>query len=193
MNVFLLEFTKAFFALFVVMDPLGNIPIFSVLTAKLTSKERKLHSAEAVAVAALILFLFMFFGALILQFFGVSMNSFKFAGGIVLMIIGLKLVMGLRLIEKRAEQYNIAIVPLATPLITGPGSIVTIMMLSQHVAPGIVFLAAVANLLLTWVVLRNANLMLKVIGRQGSDAFSRIMGLILVAIASGFLKQGWSG
>ena len=184
-------FIKAFFAIFVAMDAFGNLPILSTLTQKLSAKERNKNVNGAVLIAAILLFIFLFFGARILQYFGISIDSFKIAGGIILLIIGIKIVLGLRLREERAKRYEVAAVPLATPLITGPAVITVILLLVNEFGYLLTLIASLLNLFITWVVLRQTALLFKLFGRQGSDIIARIMGLILTALAVEFIKQGW--
>ena len=186
-----LDFVRAFFAIFVAMDALGNLPILTTLTQKLSSKNRNKSVDRAIIVAGIILLLFLFLGNKILHYFGVSIESFQVAGGIIILIIGLKVVLGLRLREERAKKYEMAVVPLATPLITGPAVITLIVLLVNQVGYIITLTASLINLLLTWIILRQTNLLFKIFGRQGSDTIARIMGLILAAMAIEFIKQGW--
>jgi len=191
-NVVLMEFIKAFVAIFVIMDVFGNVPIFSILNGKFT-KERKIQNIKrAVLIASIVLFLFLFIGNYLLNFFGVRMSSFKVAGGIVLMILGLKILLGLKL-TKKEDLSEIAVVPMATPLITGPGVITTVMILVGKYGYWIPLIASILNLLLAYFILRYSDRLLKVIGKQGSDVVSRIMGLIIVAIAVEFIRVGWAG
>ena len=185
------DFIKAFFAIFVAMDAFGNLPILSTLTQKLSAKERNKNVNGAVLIAAILLFIFLFFGTRILQYFGISIDSFKIAGGIILLIIGIKIVLGLSLREERAKKYEIAAVPLATPLITGPAVITVILLLVNEFGYLLTLIASLLNLLITWVVLRQTALLFRLFGRQGSDVIARIMGLVLTALAIEFIKQGW--
>src|SRR3989338_2989373 len=159
------EFIKAFFAIFIVMDAFGNLPVFYLLTDKLFVKERTKSANKAVFIAAIVLLVFLFFGALILEFFGISMGSFKVAGGILLLILGIKIALGLRLIEERAKKYEIAAVPLATPLITGPGVITTVMILVNQFGYIVTLTASLLNLFITWIVLRQSELLFRILGR----------------------------
>jgi len=93
---------------------------------------------------------------------------------------------------KRSDMHELAIVPMATPLITGPGVITTVLILVGLYGYWIPLIASAANLLVTFVFLRYSEPLLKVIGKQGADVISRIMGLIIVAIAVEFIIQGWS-
>ena len=134
---------------------------------------------------------FLFFGTKILGFFGISFESFKVAGGIVLLIFGVKIVLGLRLKENGAKKYEVAAVPLATPLITGPAVITVIILLVNQFGYWLTLIASLLNLVITWIVLRQTQILFKIFGRQGSEVIARIMGLILTALAIEFIKQGW--
>ncbi|MCH8003638.1 MAG: MarC family protein [Nanoarchaeota archaeon] len=185
------DFIKVFFAIFVAMDAIGILPIFSALTQKLSVKDRKKNVDRAILIATILLLIFLFFGTTLLGYFGISMESFKIAGGIILLIIGVKIVLGLRLREERAKKYEVAAVPLATPLITGPAVITVIILLTTEFGYLLTLVASLLNLLITWIVLRQTELLFKIFGRQGSDVVARIMGLILTALAVEFIKQGW--
>ncbi len=185
------EFVKAFFAIFVAMDAFGNLPILFTLTRKLSDKARNRNVDSAVLIAAILLFVFLFFGMRILEFFGISFESFKVAGGIVLLIFGIKIVLGLRLRENGTKKYEVAAIPLATPLITGPAVITVIILLVNQFGYWLTLSASLLNLFITWIVLRQTSLLYKIFGRQGSDVIARIMGLILTALAIEFIKQGW--
>ncbi len=186
-----LDFFKAFFALFVVMDALGNVPIFAMLEQKCTKNKQCHDIKSAIFVAGILLFIFLFLGNAILLFFGISLESFEIAGGIILGILGIKLVMGIRLREKHAEKYEFAIVPLATPLITGPGVITTVIFLVNQYGYVLTTLVSLLNLFITWIALRHATVIFKWVGRQGSDAITRIIGLILTAMGVNFILSAF--
>jgi multiple antibiotic resistance protein len=185
------EFIRVFFAFFVAMDAFGNLPILSTLTRKLSAKDRNRNVDRAVLIATILLLVFLFFGTSALRFFGISLPSFKIAGGIMLAILGIKVALGLRLREERAKKYEVAAVPLATPLITGPAVITLIIIFVNEIGYALTLLAAMLNLMITWVVLKQSELLFKIFGRQGSDVIARIMGLILMALAIEFIKEGW--
>ena len=188
----LAELIKAFVAIFVIMDAVGNISIFSALNKSFSPKQRIDNIKRAVLIASIVLLIFLFVGNQLLDHFGVRISSFKIAGGIILMIIGLQVVLGLRFMKK-SEMHEMAIVPMATPLITGPGVITTILILVATYGYWIPLLASLANLLITYLLLRYSEPLLKVFGKQGMDVVSRITGLIIVAIAVEFIRQGWAG
>jgi len=187
------DFLKAFFAIFVAMDAIGNLPILYVLTKKLSVKERNKNVDKALFVATILLSVFLLFGTGILSYFNINFSSFRVAGGIVLLIIGLRIVLGLRLMEEKAKKYELSAVPLATPLIVGPAVITVTILLVNESGFLITLIAAAANLIASWIILRQTELLFKVLGRQGSEVIARIMGLILTALAVEFIKIGWVG
>lgn len=184
------EFIKAFFAIFAVMDALGNIPIFLGLTEKLSRLEHNIVAKKSAIVASILLFIFLFFGYAILKFFGISIGSFKIAGGILLFIIGIKMIFGLSFLDGKTTKYSIAIVPLATPLITGPGVITATLIAVNEFGYAVTAIAAALNLFIAWIAYRESNLLHKVLGRQGGEVLSRVMGIIIAALAIEFVFGG---
>ncbi|MBI2523442.1 MarC family protein [Candidatus Woesearchaeota archaeon] len=187
------EFLKAFLAIFIAMDAIGNLPILYLLTKKLSVKERNKNVDKAIFIATILLLVFLLFGIGILGYFGISFNSFRVAGGIVLLIMGLRIVLGLRLMEEGAKKYELSAVPLATPLIVGPAVITVTILLVNESGFLITLIAAAANLIASWIILHQTELLFKILGRQGSEVIARIMGLILTALAVEFIKIGWVG
>ena len=188
----IVEFFKAFLSMFVVMDVLGNVPLFWALSKKLKKEQKQKSIHKAVGVATILLIVFLFAGENILSFFSISIHSFKVAGGIIILIIGLQMVLGFKFREKAFENYNIAVVPLATPLITGPGVITTAIILVHSVGLWITLVASLLNLLITWLLLLWSEYIHNFMGRQGADVLSRVMGMILAALAVEFIKSGWT-
>ena len=184
-------FIKAFLAIFVIMDVLGNVPIYMVFTQKYSSKHKTKSANQSALVAAVVLLIFLFFGMIILELFNISIRDFKIGGGILIILIGLKIALGIHLKEERAKSYEIAVVPMAIPLLVGPGTITTVIILVQQYGYLIPFLAALANLLFAWIALRNTEYLFKIFGKQGSDAIARLMGLIILAIGVSFITSGW--
>ncbi len=184
------ELLTAFFSIFVVMDIFGNIPLFAILLEKYPEHERRKRGNRAILYATGLLLLFLFLGKYVLAFFGISFESFKIAGGLILLIMGITYVLNLKLPHQHSDYYDVAVFPIATPLITGPGVITTIIILTQQLGWIAVLIGSVANLLLTYIGLRNVKWLLKVLGRQGCDVMTRIFGLILTAIAVEYILQG---
>ncbi|MEM2121349.1 MAG: MarC family protein [Candidatus Woesearchaeota archaeon] len=184
---------KAFLSIFVIMDPFGGVTILLSLTKKQSVNERRQIIKKAVSIAAFILLLFILFGQGILNFFGVSLNSFRIAGGIILLIMGIEYVLDLRITRESLISYSIAVVPLATPLITGPGVITSTIIIVMQYGKFVAFIAAAISLLITFIIFYYSNIIYKFLGKQGNEIVSRLMGLILTAIAVEFIIQGIKG
>lgn len=198
---FISALIKAVIALFIIVDPFGNIPIFVSLTENMTDDSRQKVYNTAVIVGLILLLVFSFTGTYILQLFGITLESFEVAGGILLLIISIRiLISGTR--EKAESPENIGAVPIAMPLLVGPGAITTIIITLQtyqNVQPNgaaisvtIAVLAAVIVLALTWVILRYTNGLYKFLGKTGSIVIARVMALLISAIAIQYILDGIS-
>jgi len=185
------ELLKSFITLFVIMDPFGNLPILISLMKGMKEKERTKNIYRAVLVASILLFIFLFFGVYIFKFFNISINSFIIAGGIILLIVGIQYVLGLRFLKEKS--IDIASVPLGTPLLTGPGVITSTIILVNEYGMLITAIAAIATLAATLIILRFSSHIYRLIGEHWSNVLSRIMGLILAAIAVEFIRKGILG
>lgn len=186
-------FLKAFFALFVIMDSLGNVPIFIATFSKSKDSMTKENIRKVTLTAYGLLIVFILGGEYVLKFFGITLESFMIAGGLILMITGLQSVRGLKSNKKDAHKYSEGVVPIATPIIVGPGTLATTLLLVQNDGMLITFLAATLNILVVWFVLKKINIFHRFLGKQGSEVMSRIMGLILVALAVEFIRRGIQG
>ncbi len=181
---------KAFIMLFVIMDPPGNIPIFIAVTKDLRKRERKKELNHAVIVAALLLLLFTFLGKLVLDMLGISLNSFMIAGGILLLLISFDLLRGERKYGVREESgAGVGAVPIGTPLLAGPGAITAVMIIQAWGVPTVLF-AIFSAIIATKLVLGQSERIYGIIGKEGSEVLSRVMGIIVAAIAIEFIRNG---
>ncbi|WP_137861624.1 MULTISPECIES: MarC family protein [unclassified Sphingomonas] len=197
-------FISAFITFFVVIDPPGCAPIFAGLTAGTSPAHRRAMAVRAVVVAAIILFGFALFGEALLRALGISLNAFKIAGGIMLFLIALEMVFEKRTErrEDRAEKVkaseptDISIFPMAMPMIAGPGSIASVMLLmSQNNGferTTVVLAAMAAILLLTMLALLAAGPLMRVVGAKIEAVVSRLLGVLLGALAVQFVIDGIS-
>ena len=195
-------FVSSFITFFVVIDPPGCAPIFAGLTAGTTAAHRRVMAVRAVLVASIILFGFALFGEALLGALGISLNAFKIAGGIMLFLIALEMVFEKRTErrEDRAEKVkaseapDISIFPMAMPMIAGPGSIASVMLLmSQNNGldrSGVVLGAMVAILALTLVALLAAGPIMRLVGAKIEAVISRLLGVLLGALATQFVIDG---
>ena len=196
-------FVSAFVTFFVVIDPPGCAPIFAGLTSGASAVHRRAMAVRAVFVASLILLGFALFGEALLRALGISLNAFRIAGGIMLFLIALEMVFEKRTErrEDRAEKIkadedvtDISIFPMAMPMIAGPGSIASVMLLmSQNDGPErslVVLAAMLAILLLTLAALLAAGPLMRLVGARIEAVVSRLLGVLLGALAVQFVIDG---
>jgi len=196
------EYSRFFVALFVILDPFAAVPIFLVLTKNYTSTERgRIVNISAITVL-LVLFTAALTGETLLKAMGTSLASFRVGGGIVLLLMALAMLRGQsdHLRSTPAEQAeagdksSVAVVPLAIPLLAGPGAISTVI-IQMHREQGEFhsFYAALSIALvciLLWLVLRMATTIGKMLGQIGLNIINRLFGLILAAIAVEIMANG---
>jgi multiple antibiotic resistance protein len=178
---------QAFVTLFVIMDPPGVIPIFLVLVADKPAKARRRLAWQAAAVSFSVIAVFALFGRVILDYLNISMAALQAAGGLLLLLISLELLTGRGADPVKTKDANIALVPLGTPLLAGPGAIVATMVFAQRVhdpshAVGLV-IAVIAVHLAIAIALLTSTTILRVIREAGVTLVARIAGLLLAAIA----------
>jgi len=180
---------EAFVTLFVIMDPVGNLPIFISLTKGMPISEVRRNVERAVFVAGVLLFVFLFLGLKIFEFFGINLDSFQIAGGIILLIIGILYVFGTSLKYVKHHGTDLSI-PIGTPLLTGPGVITTTIILVKENGTFVTVIAAFLALLATWIILLNSARLYKILGEHWSNIISRVMGIVLAAIAVNLITEG---
>jgi multiple antibiotic resistance protein len=183
--------------LWVIVDPPGLLPVFLGLTNSLSAKQRRRAGDRASAVAFGVIALFALFGRQILDYLQVSVPAMQVSGGLLLLLIALELLMGKESDPVSHAGVNVAIVPLGTPLMAGPGAIVATMLAVQR-APGVtgyitVALALITVMVLVWLFLRYAGLIRAILRESGTVLASRIAGLLLSAIAVQMVADGVFG
>lgn len=189
-----LLFLKAFIILFVVMDPPGNIPVFIALTKGMSAEARRKELNYAVVVATILLLLFAFLGTIILYLLGITTDSFMIAGGILLLFFALDLLRGEHKYEMGAEsRAGVGAVPLGTPLLAGPGAITAVMVIMQSSGTFVVLLAIFFAIIATRLVLGQSDRLYELMGKIGSEVLSRVIGIIVAAIAIEFIAAGIIG
>jgi multiple antibiotic resistance protein len=185
LNVTLL--TEVFVTLFVIMDPIGTIPIFLSLTRGRSAASVRRAAWQAVSVSFAVIVAFAFFGQQILRYLGISLPALQCAGGLLLLLVALELLTGKEEAPTASFDVNVALVPLGTPLLAGPGAIVATMVLSRQVDDVPKFVAVALGVLLVhvalWVSMRFSLPILRVLREGGVVLVSRIAGLLLSAIA----------
>ncbi|XBC39460.1 MAG: YchE family NAAT transporter [Buchnera aphidicola (Nurudea shiraii)] len=203
MNIPIFDFSiyiSFFFSLFALVNPIGMIPIFTSITNTQSKKERNKTNFTANLAVICILFFSLLFGNVILDLFNISLNSFRIAGGILIISIAFSMVSG-KFIDsikdsknknlKNNLTKNIAVVPLAMPLIAGPGAISATIIWSTHYSSWINTLGCTITIILfsflCWCLFKIAPLIVNFIGENGINIMTRIMGLLLMAIGVEFI------
>ncbi|MDM7956846.1 MarC family protein [Blastomonas sp.] len=196
-------FVSAFITLFVVIDPPGCAPIYASMTTDANARQRRSMAIRAVIVAGGILLVFALFGEALLSALHIELNSFRIAGGIMLFLIALDMVFEKRTErrEQRAQDViddpeieDVSIFPMAMPMIAGPGSIASVMLLvSQNsgLDRALTILGALlAVLLLTLAALLSAGPLMKLLGSKAEAVITRLLGVLLAALAAQFVIDG---
>ena len=194
-------FVPAFVTLFVVMDPIGISPLFMALTQGMTVPHRRAIALRACAIAALILTLFAFLGEGVLNFLGISMPAFRIAGGILLLLTALDMLFERRT-QRRKDQSeeggdnheDPSVFPLAMPLIAGPGSIATVILLSGQgeglAGVGLALTVMALVLLIAFILFNAASLLERLLRETGIKVVTRLLGMLLAALAVQFVLEG---
>jgi multiple antibiotic resistance protein len=184
---------KPIAAIFGVMDPIGNVPIYLALTEKKDLAKARRLALNACVRAGVILLVFLLLGNAVLDAFSISIESFRIAGGLILILLGLQIIFGLEANNKesaeREDEVDVSVVPLATPLIAGPGCITTTIILSKTYGQLATLIGIVVNLALSYLCFYYANLAVKLMGRKGMLVFGKVAALILVAIGVEFIRS----
>jgi multiple antibiotic resistance protein len=180
-------FGEVFVTLLVILDPPGTVPIFLALTGPLPPKERHRAAWQAVALALGVIVVFAVAGQRILEYLNIDLPALQAAGGLLLILVALQLLTGDVEDPDTVVTSNIALVPLGTPLLAGPGAIVATMLfvrrsdtLSQYAQ---IAAAIVLVMLAVWLVLRFSGVIVKILRPSGIEVLTRIAGLLLAAIA----------
>ena len=187
---FIADLTKAAIALFIIVDPFGNIPIFVGLTENLPDAQVKRVYNTATLVGIALLLVFAFAGQGIFSLFALSIYSFEVAGGILLLIIAIRILITGSMHENVESPESLGAVPIAIPLLVGPGAITTTIFDLQAYGIAIAILAVLIVLSLTWVILRYINGIYKFLGKTGSLVIARVMALLIAAIAVQYILTG---
>lgn len=178
---------EAFVTLFVIMDPPGAAPIFLSLAGGRRVEERRRLAFQASMVAFFVIVTFALFGQFILEYLGISVEAMQIAGGLLLLLVALELLTGKDQGPVRQENVNVALVPLGTPLLAGPGAIVATIIFVGRIESSsdalALALAVVAVHTALWLLLRGSVGLVKLIRESGVTLIARISGLLVSAIA----------
>jgi len=187
-----MNLAKAIIVLFIIVDPFGNVPIFMSLTAKMAEAQKRKVFDTATLIGIILLLVFAFTGQEIFLIFGISIYSFEVAGGILLLIIAMRILISGSLHENGESPESIGAVPIAMPLLVGPGAITTTILNLQAYGMIVTIISVLVVLFITWLILRYVNSIYKFLGKTGSIVIARVMALLIAAIAIQYILVGIS-
>jgi multiple antibiotic resistance protein len=195
----------AFVTLLVVVDPVGVAPLFVAVTKDRSREERRSVLLRAVLIAAGVALFFLVAGQLVLSHLGVSVHAFAISGGILLFATALPMLFGHRPVLQGPERGNLhssaddpSVFPLAIPLLSGPGTIATVLLLASQARPQalrmvVLALITAAVFAIAWAILRAAERLLTRMGEGGINIVTRVLGLVLAALAVQYVLDGFAG
>ena len=166
--------------LFMILNPFSSVPMFINITRGLEEKVVISYASKAVAVATILLFFFLFTGEFLLDIFGVTMSSFQVAGGIILLMMAIEMVLGSHRSETN-ERSGAKWAVIASPILTGPGMISATIIYSMEYGMAPVMAAGAIALFCTWIIMALSPRIIKIVGEQALDVLSKIMGLFIAA------------
>lgn len=193
----------AFTTAFTIIDPLGMVPLSLAVTASNTPAERRSIVTHATIVAAGIIFVMALVGRAIFSYLGITLPAFTIAGGILLFLIAVDMLFARRTGAKETDEEtreaavagNVAVFPLAIPMIAGPGTIATVLVLTNIAQADtlrltIIFFAYAAALVCTWLAMLAGTMILRAVGTTGIHVATRLLGILLAALAVQFVLNG---
>jgi len=183
----------AFAALFVILDPLLSVPIFTSMTQGQSSAEINRQALIAIAVAGFLMYLFLFFNFFIFGTLGITIASFQIAGGILLFLLGLQMALGIDIGRTKEHTRTAAGVVIGTPLLCGPGTITTVLLLAEDNGMFITAAAIALTLAATFLVLRFSFQIQHVLGVTVTEILGKILGMLVAAIAVSIIADGIFG
>ena len=194
MTVDVALFVSAFATMFVIIDPTGNLPVFMALTTKASERNRRRIAFQANFIAFILLMIFGFFGFQLFSALGISQMALQLSGGLLLLLVALQLLTGVER-DPGDGDGSVAMVPLGMPLLAGPGGIVAFMILVEEAGEDIVRVLTVVVglalvLFISWIFMRFASPIMKLLGDSGIMLLTRLAGMLLAAIAAQLIING---
>jgi multiple antibiotic resistance protein len=180
----------SFAALFIILDPLLSVPIFAAMTKGQSSAEIHKQAFIAVAVAGGLMYLFLVFNTTIFSILGLNFPAFQIAGGMILFLLGLQEALGIEIGHCKEHTKTAAGVVIGTPLLCGPGTITTVMLLSKDYGLLIPFIAITLSLIATWLILYYAEVIQRILGDVVTDIMGKVLGMLVAAIAVKIIASG---
>lgn len=189
MHSWLESLLLTFVPLFIVIDAFGNLPFVISLSEGMSKRDRRKMIHVAAVTATIVGLAFLFFGQFILNVMGISVGSFTIAGGLILLVLSIKYILTGKVVEAVREEM-IAVVPIGTPLLSGPATIATLLLLVGQFPLYIVLISFMLNLLIAWVLFLLGNQIVNFMGKGGLRAVSNVFNLLLAAIAVAMVIRG---
>ena len=177
-------------SLFLICNPFASLPLFIAATEGHEESDVKQYANKAVIVAGILLFIFVLIGEPMMDIFNITMESFQVAGGVILLMMSIEIIFSLKL--SKMEKGDAAWVIIATPVLTGPGVITSAILFSAQYGHLPVLIAGAISLLSIWVILRNSTTVMRFAGEQSIGIASRVIGLIIAAMAIEYMFTGAS-
>jgi len=185
------SFVLTFVPLFIVLDALGTLPFVLVLSEDMSAGKRRRMIHLAVATAGIVGLVFLFFGRFILDVLSISDGSFAIAGGLLLLALSIKYLTTGRWVEMVKEEM-LAVVPIGTPLLAGPATITTLLLLDTQFPLYMILVSFVLNIAISWAIFLLGSQIMRFLGKGGLKAVSNIFNLLLAAIAVSMILKGLS-
>jgi multiple antibiotic resistance protein len=183
-------FLKSFIALFVAIDVVGALPFLAGLTKGMSESDRKKLIYRATASALGIGIVFIFVGRQVFSFLGITESDFKVAGGLLLIVFAIRDLLVTASHQGAPTPQKVGIVPIAIPLMMGPAALTTLMIGSEQFGAVTVVLSLILNLIIVLALFLRANIIIKWLGDDASDAFNKIFSLLIAAIGVMFVRSG---
>ncbi len=183
------SFVLTFVPLFIVLDALGTVPFLVAINEGMSKHEQRKTVNISVVTAAVVGLIFLFFGQAILWAMNISVGAFAVAGGIVLLVLSIRYMITGHMVDAVKEEM-MAVVPLGTPLLAGPATITTLLLLYNKYPLPMVLISYVLNILICWVIFLAGNRIMRLLGQGGIKAISKVFSLLLAAIAVSMVING---
>ena len=189
-SVLATDLIKMTVALFIVVNPLGSVPIFVSLTQDMDKQQRKRTYHLAILTGLILLAFFAVVGQNVLILFGISLDSFMIAGGILLLIVAVRLLVIGGWTENLSLSESVGAVPIGCPLLVGPGAITTAILSLQSSGILVTLLSVAITFMIVWIILRFIDPIYRVLGKNGSLVITRVMALLIASIAVQYVLEG---
>ncbi len=184
----LTEFTKAFVPLFVAFNALGVVPLFISLTQDIEEDKKRRLARDATFAAGILAVIIALVGQALFRFLGITVNDFRTAGGLILLVLSINDLIFSN--DRRRDAERLGIVPIGIPLIVGPAALTTVLILVDSYGQLLTFIVLGLNLLIAFTLFYYSSLVARLLGPSGSKAFAKVASLFLAAIAAAMIRVG---